>query len=85
MLYETPVYPSIADTTIEVHRGLSVREHYAGLAMQSLIVKGAYLYTGDLCESTAHLAICYADALIDKLTEYEEAAAEEGTTPSEET
>jgi|DEB19_MinimDraft_2_1074335.scaffolds.fasta_scaffold112184_2 hypothetical protein len=51
----------------EVYKGLSIREHYAGLAMQALIsFAGAEVQPS----TVAKLAVAYSDRLIEELMEY---------------
>lgn len=47
--------------------GLTIRQHYAGLAMQALIAPGDINYNMSYMDQMTQLAVDFADSLIDNL------------------
>lgn len=82
-LGDKPAYPTTTVERVEIfhgegaeavdvhHPGMTIRQHYAGLAMQGIIA-GGYGDTTPHCSmeapgEVAHFAVMYADALLAEL------------------
>jgi len=65
-----PAFPNLAP--YPTHPGLTIRAHFAGLAMQAMIAKSPYIegnpdWEFDM-QAVADSSVAYADALILELT-----------------
>lgn len=49
------------------HQGITIRQHYAGLAMRALIAPGDINYNMKYMDQMTQLAIDFSDSLIDNL------------------
>lgn len=68
-LGETHAMPHfhLIDGTIRIEGGLSLRQHFAGLALQGLMANGEYRPQHSHCNSFASLSVAMADALLREL------------------
>jgi hypothetical protein len=62
----------IAPGFCEVYTGITIRQHFASLAMQALITRGSFSESPISGTLVAEMASYYADELINKLTELED-------------
>lgn len=66
-----PAFPISEDETyrfnlgVEIHSGLTKREHFAGIALQGLIIESKDYYS---YRELAEKAVGFADALLDELS-----------------
>lgn len=63
-----PAFPLPSDFNSQIQTGMTMREHYAGLAMQGLINQEQPDFTNGSVFDVAESAVAYADALIAELS-----------------